>query len=106
MFDRPYLLWLLVLVPVAAAPGMLATRSGTRLAGAASAPLRALCVVALVAMLAGLRVPGRIAAQSVAVVAVMDESRSVSPDQQDWMRGQIEHLKTAMERTGALGSVG
>ncbi len=86
MFDRPHLLWLMVLVPLAAAPGILAMRNGTRLAGAASATLRALCVVALVAMLAGLRVPGRIAAQSVAVVAVLDESRSVSPDQQEWMR--------------------
>ena len=47
-------------------------------------------LVALVAMLAGLRVPGRIAAQSVAVVAVLDQSRSVSPDQQDWMREQVE----------------
>src|ERR1700685_3201873 len=106
MFDRPHLLWLLVLMPLAAAPGILAMRSGARLAGAAAATLRALCVVALVAMLAGLRLPGRIAAQSVAVVAVLDESRSVSPDQQDWMRGQIEDLKNAMERTGALGSVG
>ena len=106
MFDRPYLLWLLVLVPVAAAPGILATRSGTRLAGAASATLRALCVVALVAMLAGLRVPGRIAAQSVAVVAVLDESRSVSPDQQDWMRAQVEQLKSAMAPSDQLAIVG
>ncbi|MGC1398526.1 vWA domain-containing protein, partial [Candidatus Binatus sp.] len=106
MFDRPHLLWLLALAPLAAAPGILAMRTGLRLAGAASATLRALCVVALVAMLAGLRIPGRIAAQSVAVVAVMDESRSVSPDQQEWMRGQIENLKTAMAPTDRLGIVG
>ena len=54
MFDRPHLLWLLVLVPLAVAPGILAMRGGMRLAGAAAATLRALCVVALVAMLAGL----------------------------------------------------
>jgi Mg-chelatase subunit ChlD len=106
MFDRPLLLWLLVLVPIAATPGILAMRSGLRWAGAASATLRALCVVGLVAMLAGLRIPGRIAAQSVAVVAVMDESRSVSPDQQDWMRGQIEQLKSAMAPSDQLGIVG
>ena len=106
MFDRLALLWLLVLVPVAATPGILAMRSGLRWAGAASATLRALCVLALVAMLAGLRIPGHIAAQSVAVVAVMDESRSVSPDQQDWMRGQIERLKSAMAPTDHLGVVG
>src|SRR5271163_2806075 len=106
MFDRPHLLWLLVLVPLAAAPGILAMRGGTRLAGAAAATLRALCVVALVAMLAGLRVPGRIAAQSVAVVAALDESRSVSPDQQEWMRHQVEQLKFAMAPSDQLGIVG
>ena len=106
MFDRPHLLWLLVLVPLAAAPGILAMRGGTRLAGAAAATLRALCVVALVAMLAGLRVPGRIAAQSVAVVAALDESRSVSPDQQEWMRRQIEQLKSAMAPSDQLGIIG
>ena len=93
-------------VPIAATPGILAMRAGMRWAGAASATLRALCVVALVAMLAGLRVPGHIAAQSVAVVAVMDESRSVSPDQQEWMRGRIEQLKSAMAPTDQLGIVG
>ena len=45
MFDRPHLLWLLLLVPLAATPGILAMRSGLRLAGAAAATLRALCVV-------------------------------------------------------------
>jgi len=106
MFDRPHLLWLLVLVPLAVAPGILAMRAGMRLAGAAAATLRGLCVVALVALLAGLRIPGRIAAQSVAVVAALDESRSVSPDQQEWMRGQIEQLKSAMAPTDQLGIVG
>ena len=106
MFDRPHLLWLLALAPLAATPGILAMRSGMRLAGAASATLRARCVVALVAMLAGLRIPGRIAAQSVAVVAVLDESRSVSPDQQDWMRGRVEQLKSAMAPSDQLGIVG
>src|SRR5208283_1125365 len=106
MFDRPHLLWLLVLAAVAVAPGMLARRGGMRLAGAAAATLRALCVVARVAMLAGLRIPERIAAQSVAVVVALDESRSVSPDQQDWMRGQVEQLKSAMAPADQLGIVG
>src|ERR1700689_2901476 len=81
MFDRPHLLWLLVLVLLGAAPG-------------------------IVAMLAGLRVPGRIAAQSVAVVAALDESRSVSPDQQEWMRRQIEQLKSAMAPSDQVGIIG
>ncbi len=105
MFDRPHLLWMLLLVPVAVAPGILAMRSRMRLAGAAAAALRALCVAAMVAMLAGLRIPGRIAAQSVAVVVAMDESRSVTPDQQAWMRGQVEQLKSAMAPTGQIGIV-
>jgi len=106
MFDRPHLLWLLVLLPLAVAPGILAMRRGLRLAGAAAATLRALCVVALVAMLAGLRIPARRAAQSVAVVVALDESRSVSPDQQDWMRRRVEQLKSAMAPSDRLGIVG
>src|ERR1700719_2905432 len=106
MFDRPTLLWLLVLAPLAGIPGIVAMRGEMRLAGAASAVLRMLCVVALVAMLAGLRISGRIAARSVAVVAVLDQSRSISPDQQDWMRRRVEELKSAMAPTDQLGVVG
>jgi Mg-chelatase subunit ChlD len=106
MFDRPLLLWLLIVVPLAAAPGILAMRRGRRLAGAAACALRAACAIALVAMLAGLRLPGRVAAHSVAVVAALDESRSISPDQQEWMRGQVERLKSAMGPNDQLGIIG
>src|SRR5437773_191709 len=106
MFDRPTLLWLLVLAPIAAIPSILAMRAGMRAAGTASALLRVSCVMALVAMLAGLRVPGRIAAKSVAVVAALDQSRSMAPDQQEWMRRQVEQLKAAMAPTDQLGVVG
>ncbi|MEA2648458.1 MAG: hypothetical protein QOG61_893, partial [Candidatus Binataceae bacterium] len=106
MFDRPILLWLLALAPLAALPSILAMRAGMRVAGAASALLRVLCVIALVAMLAGLRVPGRIAAKSVAVVAALDQSRSMAPDQQEWMRRRVEELKASMAPTDQLGVVG
>ncbi len=106
MFDRPHLLWLLVLAPLAATPGILAMRAGMRGAGALSATMRALCVVTLVAMLAGLRIPGKVAAQRVAVVAVLDESRSISPDQREWMRLQVETVRRAMAPTDQLGAVG
>src|SRR6202045_4186416 len=106
MFDRPTLLWLLALAPLAAIPSILAMRAGMRAAGAASALLRVLCVMALVAMLAGLRVPGRIAAKSVAVVAALDQSRSMAPDQQDWMRRQVDQLKATMAPNDQLGVVG
>src|SRR6266478_1619514 len=79
MFDRPELLGLLALAPIAAIPSILAMR-------------------------AGLRVPGRIAAKSVAVVAALDQSRSMAPDQQDWMRRQVEKLKAAMSPNGHLGN--
>ena len=42
MFDRPILLWLLALAPLAALPSILAMRAGMRAAGAASALLRVL----------------------------------------------------------------
>src|SRR6266446_5230770 len=106
MFDRPELLWLLALAPIAAIPSILAMRAGMRAAGAASALLRVSCVIVLVAMLAGLRVPGRIAAKSVAVVAALDQSRSMATDQQDWMRRQVEKLKAAMSPNDQLGVVG
>jgi Mg-chelatase subunit ChlD len=106
MFDRPVLLYLLLLVPIAALPGVLAMRAGMRLAGAAAGTLRAACAVALIAMLAGLRLPGRIAAHRVAVVAALDESRSVSPDQQRWMRGEVARLKSAMGPNDQLGIIG
>src|SRR5215469_8954913 len=106
MFDRPLLLWLLIVAPLAAAPGILAMRRGQWWAGAAAAALRAACAVALVAMLAGLRLPARVAAHSVAVVAALDESRSVSPDQQQWMRGQVERLKSARGPNDQLGVIG
>jgi Mg-chelatase subunit ChlD len=106
MFDRPHLLWLLALAPLAATPGILAMREGMRAAGALSATLRTLCLIALVAMLAGLRIPGKMAAQRVAVVVAADESRSVSPDQREWMRKQIEAVRAAMAPTDQLGVVG
>ena len=106
MFDRPHLLWLLALAPLAAMPGILAMREGMRAAGALSASLRTLCLIALVAMLAGLRIPGKVAAQRVAVVVAVDQSRSVSPDQREWMRRQIDTVRAAMAPTDQLGVVG
>ncbi len=106
MFDRPLMLWLLILAPLAALPGVLAMRSGMRLAGGIAAALRMLCVAGIVLMLAGVRIPGRIAARSVAVVAALDQSRSIAPDQYQWMRGRVENLKAAMAPTDQLAVIG
>jgi len=52
-----------------------------KLAGASAAALRILSVIGIVLMLRGFADSGRIAARSVAVVAALDQSRSISPDQ-------------------------
>jgi len=78
MFDRPLLLWLMLIAPLAAIPGILAMRNGMQIAGAAAATLRMLCVIGIVLMLAGLRVPGRIAARSVGRLTPRSFARSRS----------------------------
>src|ERR1700732_3530488 len=57
MFERPELLYLLLAMPLAVAPGLMAVRAGRRAAGAGAAALRASLFVILVALLAGLRLP-------------------------------------------------
>ncbi|HEY6421198.1 MAG TPA: VWA domain-containing protein [Candidatus Binataceae bacterium] len=106
MFDQPLLLWLFALAPLVLAPGLLAMRGGRRVAGGVALVLRALSLAALVAMLAGLRIPGKVAARSVAIVAALDESRSIAPDQGDWMRRQVEELRRAMAPTDQLAVIG
>ena len=53
MFERPELLWLLLAMPLAAAPGLMAMRAGRRAAGAGAAALRTSLFVLLVTLLAG-----------------------------------------------------
>ena len=52
MFERPFLLWLLLLAPLAAAPQLLGWRSTRRVANLAGAILRMACFAVLVAILA------------------------------------------------------
>src|ERR1700732_1846566 len=85
MFERPELLYLLLAMPLAVAPGLMAVRAGRRTAGAGAAALRASLFVILVALLAG-----------VSVGVAMDASHSIAPDQFQWMRQQMEALRAAM----------
>ena len=101
MFERPELLWLLLAVPLAAAPGLLAMRAGRRAAGAGSAALRVGGFAILVALLAGLRLPLKMPARRMAVVVAIDASRSIAPDQFQWIRGRLEALRAAMSRATA-----
>ncbi|MGH7913978.1 MAG: VWA domain-containing protein, partial [Candidatus Binataceae bacterium] len=96
MFERPELLWLLLVTPLVVAPGLMAVRAGRRAAGACAAALRAGLFVILVTLLAGLRMPLRTPAQRMAVVVAMDASHSIAPDQFEWMRRRVEALRTAM----------
>ena len=89
MFERPELLWLLLAVPLAVAPGLMAARARRAGAGAgAAAPLRGSLFVILVALLAGLRLPLRTPAQRMSVVVALDASHSIAPDQFQWMHQQ------------------
>ncbi len=105
MFDHPAALWLLVLVPVVAYPAIVAFLRGFRLAGAASLALRLGLLLVLVAILAGLRITGTVAARSVEVVALIDQSRSIARDQGDWMYSEVRQVARAMSPQDRLGVI-
>ena len=96
MFERPFLLWLLMLVPLAAAPQLLGWRSTRRFANFAGALLRMACFAVLVAIMAGPLIPAKDRARGLAVVALMDQSRSIAPDQRLWMSNQVDKLRRMM----------
>ncbi len=102
MFDRPMLLWLLILAPLVAVPGTVAIRRGQRAAGAAEAALRVACFAILVLMAAGLRVAHQTAARRMAIVVAADRSRSIAADQLAWMRQQVAELAHMMDRRDRL----
>ena len=106
MFDRPAMLWLLLLAPLVAYPALIVMRRGAFAAGAASAALRLGCLAVLVAMLAGLRITTTIPARGVEVVALLDDSRSIAPDQFAWMRARVGEVARSMESRDRIGVVG
>ncbi len=106
MFERPQLLWLMMLAPLIAAPGLMAIGRGRRLAGALETLVRTLAFGATVLLIAGLEFPIRIGADRVAVVALIDESRSIAPDQRAWMRERVGELARVMDRADRLAVIG
>jgi Mg-chelatase subunit ChlD len=106
MFERPAILYLLALAPLVAYPAIVAMWRGVRLAGAASAAFRLGCFAVLVAMLAGLRVRAVVPARGVEIVALLDESRSIAPDQVAWMRARVDEVARAMHRRDRIGVIG
>lgn len=105
MFERPYLLWLLLATPLVALPGLIAMR-GKLWAGLGVAVLRTLAFVALVLALSGFGLPSRSASREVETVAVVDQSRSIAPDQQAWMRQRVRDLADASGPHDRLAIVG
>src|SRR4029077_1036717 len=99
------LLWLLVLAPLAAAPGWFAWRSAKRPATALAIVLRLACFATLVVIMAGPLIPARDRARGLAMVAVLDQSGSIAPDQRDWMRSQVAKLRGAMSVTDRLAVI-
>jgi Ca-activated chloride channel homolog len=96
LFERPFLLWLLLLAPLAAAPGWLGWRGTHRAASAVAALLRLGCFAVLVVLMAGPLVPAKERARGLAVVALLDQSRSIAPDQRGWMQAQLDRLRRTM----------
>jgi len=96
LFERPFLLWLLLLTPMVALPGYLGWRGTRRAASAFAGMLRLLCFAVLVVIIAGPLIPARDRARGLAIVALLDQSRSIAPDQRLWMQAQVDKLQHAM----------
>jgi Ca-activated chloride channel family protein len=106
MFERPLLLWLLLATPLVALPALLAVRRGRVAAGLVAAALRVLAFAALVFALSGFGIPTRTASRQVETVALIDQSRSIAPDQQKWMRTNVRELARAGGPGGQLAVLG
>jgi len=106
MFERPELLWLMILAPVAAIPGLSAIRHGKWLAGGAAAGLRLAALVVLVLLLAGLRIETRTGARGLAVIVALDQSSSMAPDQVAWMGRKVIEIGRAMGSRDRLAVLG
>jgi Ca-activated chloride channel homolog len=106
VFERPALLWLLVAIPVVAMPGAIACARGRVAAGAAAAALRALAFAVLVFALAGLGISALVPAHHLEVVALVDQSHSIAPDQADWMAAAVERVGGAMAAGSRLAVMG
>jgi len=106
MFERPFLLLLLLAAPLVAMPGLSAMRQGRLAAGLAAAVLRVLAFAALVFALSGFGIPTQMASREVETVALIDQSRSIAPDQLRWMREQVQDLARASSPNDRLAVLG
>jgi Mg-chelatase subunit ChlD len=105
MFDRPLMLWALAATPLIVWASRRAMRAGHPWAGGASLLMRLLGFVAVVMVLAEARVPMRGSASRMALVVALDQSRSIAPDQRDWMMRRLDQIRHAMDPRDRLGVV-
>ncbi len=105
MFERPLGLWLLILLPLVAMPALVALR-GNLVASCCAALLRVVAFGALVFALAGFGLRTKAASRHVEVVALMDQSRSIAPDQQNWMRVRVRELARAASSRDRIAVLG
>jgi len=107
MFERPIVLWLLIASPLVAAPGVLAFVRGSKaFATLISTVARLVSFALLVLMLAGLRIPIRAAAQRMALVVAVDQSRSIAADQAAWMQNRIAEVRRRLNRLDRVAVIG
>jgi Ca-activated chloride channel homolog len=106
MFERPVILWLLLAAPLVVLPGLIAARRGKVWIGGAAAALRLAAFVALVLALSGFGIPTRTASRRVETIALVDQSRSIAPDQESWMRAQVFALAHASRPSDHLAILG
>ncbi|HLI81101.1 MAG TPA: VWA domain-containing protein [Candidatus Binataceae bacterium] len=106
MFERPVLLFLLFAAPLVAFPGLIAMRRGKIWAGLSAAALRVFAFAALVFALSGFGIPTPMAARQVETVALIDQSRSIAPDQLVWMRLKVQELARASGISDRLAVLG
>ena len=106
MFEHPNLLWLLLAIPLVAMPALMVVRRGKIVAGSIAAILRVLAFVALVFAIAGFGIRSRAASRRVEAVALIDQSRSIAPDQLKWMRQRVRELARAASPNDRLAILG
>ena len=93
MFEHPLALWLIAAAPVVALPAVVSIkRTGLGILWTA---LRLGVFGLLVTLLAGPRFKTMVPTHHVALVVAVDRSRSIAPDQWEWMKGKVANLAAA-----------
>jgi Ca-activated chloride channel family protein len=98
MFERPEMLWLLLLTPAMWWPARrLWLRDGDYLSALALATLRTLVFWTLVALVAGFQLRSIVRADRLALVAVIDQSRSLDSTQVKVMKREVRAVARLMD---------